>query len=431
MKRTLVLAALFFAVTASGQERTGWRTAADVREGQGGWIIGTVVDVEEARNRFQLQPDGDQYQRLTVVGDAVSTQYYGFGGMINGQPEIFRGTSGFSNVRTGDRLEVRGTGQAGYTLAAEQVRLLGRAVEAGPVGVGTTREGTSVSTPTNTIPTTRQTTAASYAEGTIRQINVDEGRLVIQTPQRRMITVNGNRSTPVYYRGEVYRINNLEVGDTVRIDPDPRSAAADEITARSIEVVQSVQESMSDLPADQRLTAVIGRVTRIDRTANMLFVDDGRNETRVDMARAADGAGRRVRAADLRIGDEVDITGSYSANSNIFLASTVRFASDGVEVEEPEVVTEEEPRPEREIGDYVVVSFSGTVMEGLQTSPTLVVRERVSGRTVEVFVTDDFVIRAKNGSYAAASTLKAGDSVLVKAYRDQDENLVAQTIRIR
>lgn len=435
MKRNVWFTALLClaAVSAAGQERSTWRTAADVREGAAGTVIGTVADVEAARNRLQLQPDDDQYQRLIVVSDSVTTQYYGFGGVINGQPEIFRGSSGFSNIRVGDRLEVRGVGRAGNVLAAEQIRLLGRSVEAGTVGVGTTRSGTSVSTPTNTIPSASASASSSYAEGTIRQVNASEGRIVIQTAQRRMITVNANRATPVYYRGEVYRVGNLEVGDVIRVEPEPRSASTDAVTARTIEVIQSVQERTSDRPADQRLTAVIGRVSRVDRSADLIRVDTGREEVRVDMVRAADPSGRRVRAGDLRVGDQVDITGSYSANSDVFLASTVRFSSDIGSGTRPgsEVVVTDDDDDDEEIGDFVVVTFSGTVTESLQTSPTLVVRDRANGRTVHVFVTDDFVIRTRAGTYGQASSLNVGDAVLIKAYRDEDENLVAQTIRLR
>ncbi|HEX6178136.1 MAG TPA: hypothetical protein VF057_07245 [Thermoanaerobaculia bacterium] len=432
MKRNVCLTALLclLAVSATGQDRSTWRTAADVREGATGTIVGTVADVEEARSRVHIQPDDDSYQRLTVVSDSVTTQYFGFGGVINGQPEIFRGSQGLSNIRVGDRIEVRGVGRAGYVLAAEQVRLLGRAVEAGSVGVGSTRPSTSVSTPTNTIPSTRATTTAGHAEGTVRQVNASDGRIVIQTPQRRMITINANRSTPVYYRGEVYRINNLEVGDVIRVEPEPRSAAADEITARSIEVTQSVQESTSDRPADQRLTAVIGRVSRVESSANMIRVDSGREEVRVDLIRATDAAGRRVRAADLRVGDTVDITGSYSGNSDVFLASTIRFSSEPVPPGS-EIIVRDDDEEDREIGDFVIVNFSGTITESLQTSPVLVVRDRASGTSMQVLVTDDFVIRNRTGGYAAASTLNVGDSILIKAYRDEGDNLIAQTIRLR
>ena len=430
MKRNVWLTAflLVAAVSATGQDRSIWRTAADIREGAVGSIVGTVVDLEAGQRRIHIQPDNDPYQRVVVMSDSVSTQYYGFGGVINGSPEIFRGSSGFANVRLGDRIDVHGSGRPGATIAAGQVTLLGRSVEAGSVGVGNTRTGTSVSTPTNTIPSDRPAIGAGFAEGTVRQVNPNDGHLVIQTPQRRMITINTTRATPVYYRGEVYRVGNIEVGDVIRVEPEPRTASADEITARSIEVTQSVQDTPAARPADQRLTAVIGRVTRVDRTGDTLQIDTGREDVTVDMMRAADGSGRRLRAADLRVGDEVDITGSYSSNSEVFVASTVRFGpGDGaVRPADTEVYVDAAP-----LSDFVVVSFSGTVTESLQTSPTLVVRDRATGRTVQVFVTEDFEIRTRANAHAAARTLKAGDDLLIKAYRDGAGNLIAQTIRVR
>lgn len=431
MKRAAVVFALALvaSVSASGQDRSTWRTSADVREGSVGSIVGTVTEIEAGRNQFRIRPDNDPYQLTTVISDSISTAYYGFGGVINGSPEIFRGTSGFSNVRVGDRVDIHGQGRAGASVAARQITLLGRSVEADTVGVGTTREATTVSTPTagGTTPSARAQSGAGVTEGTVRQVNVNESRIVIQTPQRRMITINAARSTPVYFRGEIYRISNLEVGDVIRVEPEPRTAQADAITARSIEVTQSRQER-GDGPDDQRLTAVIGRVTRIDRTADMIRVNTGRQEVRVDMVRAADGSGRRLRAADLRVGDEVDITGSYSSNSDVFIASTVRFGSG--DPSGTEIIVDDRDRDDDD-AEYVVISFSGTVSESLDTSPMLVINDRTNNRTVRVHVTTDFVIRTRAGTYAAASTLNVGDSVLVKAFRGEDNSLVAQTIRIR
>lgn len=417
MKRAAVVFALALAaaVSASGQDRSVWRTSADVREGSVGSIVGTVAEIEAGRNQFRIRPDNDPYRLTTVISDSVSTTYYGFGGVTNGSPEIFRGTSGFSNVRVGDRVDIHGQGRAGASIAAAQITLLGRSVEADTVGVGTA-------------PSTRAQSSAVVTEGTVRQVNVNESRIVIQTPQRRMITINATRSTPVYFRGETYRISNLEIGDVIRVEPEPRTAQADEITARSIEVTRSRQER-ADAPGDQRLTNVVGRVTRIDRTADMIRVNTGRQDVRVDMVRAADASGRRLRAGDLSVGDQVDITGSYSSNSDVFIASTVRFGSgdpSGTEID-----VDDREMDDDDDAEYVVISFSGTVAESLDTSPTLVINDRTNNRTVRVHVTTDFVIRTKAGTYAAASTLNVGDRVLVKAFRDENDNLVAQTIRIR
>lgn len=415
------------AVSALGQDRYLWRTAADIVEGVRGNVMGTVVEVDAARRQLQLETDEDRYQRITVLTDAVSTQYNGFGTVINDSPEIFTGSAGFANVRVGDRVDIRGTGRAPGRVMADQVTLRGRAVEAPQVGVGSTRPPTSVSTPASTAQV--DVLSPGAPEGSIRQINRSSGRIVIQTSGRRMITVRTTRNTPVYYRGETYRVDNLEIGDVIRVDTDPRDAAADDVSARSIEVIRSVQEAGTAGPSDVRVTSVVGRVTRVDRTADLIRVDSERGEVRVDMIRAVDSTGRRISAADLQVGDRVDITGSYSANSDLFVASTVRFGP-GVRIPEPDE-GEEEDDEEGELGDLVRVSFSGTITESLQTSPTLVLRDRSNGRTVHLFVTEDFIYRTKTGGYASADRLKVGDSVLVKAFRDDDDNLIAQTIRIR
>jgi len=418
------------AVSASGQDRGLWRTAADVQEGASGSIIGIVVDVDEARGKLSVAPDDDKYQHLSVVTDSLSTQYNGFGGTINGSPEIYRGSTGFANIREGDRLQIRGSGRASATLMADQITLMGRSVEASQVGVGQTRTGTGISTPSATSSARSTTVNDAFAEGTVRQVNVTDGRIVIQTPQRRMINVRANRNTPIYYRGEVYRLANLEVGDYIRVEADARDASSADVTARSIEVTQSVQDTPGGTSRDQRLTSVVGRVTKVESTADMVRVNTGRADVRVDMVRAIDSTGRRLRARDLKVGDRVDVTGSYSSNSEVFVASTVRFEEGGVFEQNPERRERDDDR-DREPADYVTATMSGTVTESLDTSPTLIVKDRATGRTVEIFVTEDFIYRTKAGSYATADKLKNGDSLLIKAFRDENGNLIAQTIRIR
>src|SRR5262249_14764548 len=135
---------------------------------------------------------------------AVSTQYNGFGGSINGSPEIFMGTTGFANVRVGDRVEVRGVGRNAGTAAAEYVTLLGRPGEAPQTGVGQTRTPNTISPPTasGTTPSTTPIQPGRM-EGVVRQVNATDGRIVIETDRREMITIRAAISTPVYYRNNV------------------------------------------------------------------------------------------------------------------------------------------------------------------------------------------------------------------------------------
>lgn len=406
---------VLLAVSTFAQNNPDWRT----NQGMSGALVGEVVDVDSGRGRLQIESDDSTKARITVETDSISTQFFGFGSMISGKPEIFTGSKGFSNVRLGDRLEVRGTSRAGGIVQASTVTLLGREVAANPTGVGQTRTQTSAATPAQqreTPPTT-----AGTVEGTIRQINANEGRIVIQNAARRMMTVRTYRNTPVIYRNQTYQVSNLEVGDEIRVVVDPNDAQYDEVSARRIEVLRSVSDTESTNRPGGVVTVLEGSVTRTEPGLDYGYVDDGRGEVRVDMSNAEDANGARIHARDLRSGDRIEITGSFNRVGDMFLASTVRFASGSgsrVDVREP--------------ASYAVVTFTATVTETLEDAATLGLRDRDTNRTARLWVTDDFLVRMKNNTTTTtAQTLRVNDIVLVKAFRDLDGNLIAQTIRLR
>jgi hypothetical protein len=399
-----------------------------VSEGARGSIVGTVADVDEARSQIALDPDANGSPRVTVLSDSVSTQYNGFGGVINGQPEIFVGSQGLSNVRAGDRIEVRGIGQANNSMRADVVSLLGRPTAAPQTGVGTTRSPTSVGTPTAT--TTGQSPRVAPLEGTIQDVNANDGRLVIVTDRREVMTVRISSATPVAYKGVAYRISNLEVGDRIRVSPDPSTSvtAGDELRASSIEVTHSVQEGT----AVPKTNTVAGRVASADRSLDMVTIDTGRQSIRVDVATASDATGRRVRAGDFRSGDRIEVNGRYSGTAtDLFVANVVRWVDESAPVAAPSGATEEvvvtTPPATQEFG---AVTIYGTVSDTLANSPQLVVRDN-AGRTVRLNVLEEFVVKGRNGGYTTAVRLKVGDNVAVKAFRDLDGNYIAQTIRLR
>ena len=389
-----------------------------------GAVVGTVIDIENGRGRLQIESDDDRYARNTIETDSVSTQYLGFGTMIAGKPEIFTGSSGFANIRLGDRISVRGAPRGDGVVRADMITLLGRTVPAPQVGVGQTRSPNSAANPTDVRPTGTATQSGGVAEGTVRQINVEENRIVIQTAQRRMITVNTYRNTPVVFRGEQYRITNLEIGDRIRVEADPRTAQADEITARSIEVLQSVQEARGS--EGGTVTAIAGRVLRVEPGLDYAYIDGGRGEIRVDMGQAEDARGERIHARDLRAGDMVDISGSYNRAGDIFQAATVRFTTaDGRGTVTPRPI-EDEP-----FTRYSTVTFTGKITETLEDAATISVLDADMKRTVRVWVAEDFAVRTKGATYTTAESLKVNDSVLIKAFTDTRGNLIAQTIRLR
>lgn len=421
------------AVSSFGQTSNQWRTAADIHEGVRGSVVGTVADVDEARGQIQLDPDDATGGRVLVVSDSVTTQYNNFGGVINNQPEIFTGTQGLSNVRVGDRVEVRGTGRGNGSVAASFVTLLGRSVPADQTGVGTTRSPSAgVSTPSATTTTTAA--RVGPVEGTVQQVNAAEGRIVIITDRREVMQIRTPSGTPVYYRNNTYRVANLDVGDRVRIDPDTAGSTAGDIRARSIEVTKSIQEgSGTPVPTG---TSVSGRVSRVDRSVDMIAVDTGRQSIRVDVATAADSAGLRVRALDFKVGDQVTVNGHYSGTaSDLFVADTVLWANEPAAP--PPANTGGTPAgtdvtagPPAAGGELPFVTIYGTVRVSLANSPQIVVKDS-AGRSLRINVLEDFPVRNKSGAYIAADQLKVGDNVTIKAYRDVEGNYIAQTIRMR
>lgn len=411
MTRTLRMSALYailalVAVSTFAQDRP---------------LVGTVIDVDEGRGRLQLELDDASATHVMIETDSVSTTYHNFGTMIAGKPEIFTGSSGLSNVRLGDRIDVRGPIRGEGVYRANRVTLLGRDVPAAPTGVGQTRNPTtSASTPTDD-RVTGPTVATSRIEGTVRQINDREGRLVVQTTDRRMITVRVGRTTPVWYRNQQYTIANLEVGDRIRIDYDTRDAAADEIAARRIDVTASVQEA-GDVSNSNTVTIVEGRVTRIDNTGNTVYVNDGRGEIRIDMRGAEDNRGEVLRASDLRVGDRVEVTGNYNRVGDIFSASTVRFETG------PDAVRDDAGSP---IVRFGLVSLTGTFTETLEDASTLGFRDRETNQLVRIWAAEDLVVRTKANTYTTVESLRVNDTAVITAFRDWQGNLVAQTIRLR
>lgn len=425
--RAIFAFAALTAVAAFGQDRTVWRTSGDVQEGGRGTIVGTVADTQNGRGRMVLTPDSALSDQVTIDTDSVSTQYNGFGGTINGAPEIFVGSTGFNEVRVGDRVEVRGVAIGSSTIRAERVTLLGRAVPSPQTGVGQTRTPTSISTPTasGTTPSTAPD-RIGRVEGVLQQVNPQEGRLVVVTDRREVLTVRTPQGTPVRYRGDTYRVSNLEVGDRIRVEPEGGAAVTgNEIRARSIDVIQSSQEA-NGTAASRGVGALTGRVTRVDRTNNVIQLDTGRGTISVDLRSAADPSGRPVRGRDVQAGDHVELSGSYSGAT--FVATTIRFTDDsGTTIEQGPATAVPDSVP-----DLGVVTIYGTVTQTLADGPQLVLHDtQNNNRTVRVYALEELPIRTKAGTSSTAIQLKVGDSVVIKAYRDGDGNYIAQTIRVR
>ena len=433
-KLSFLALALLVSVSSFADDRSVWRTSSDVREGAVGSVVGTVTDVQSG-NRFVVAPDDDKYSTILVDTDALTTRWNGFGGTINGSPEIFVGSAGFPNLRTADRVEVRGVGRGVGNVRADTITLLGRPVEAPQTGIGQTRDPGNISTPTTS--TTTPSTAPERLgriEGIVRSVNVDEGRVVIETDNRTMMNVRATTSTPVRYKGDTYRIANLEQGDRIRIDPESGTVGGGgEIRARSIDVLQGVQDNSGGASASRQVGNLSGRVTRVDRANNRVTVDSGRGPVTVDLTNATDATGRPVRARDVMAGDHVDVTGAYT--NDTFNATVVRWQDDSGSTTSGDTGSAATPGPQRTAPptagyDLGTVTIYGTVQQTLRSSPQLVIRDSANN-LVRIYATEDLVIRTRTGAYSTADKLLEGEAVTVRAYRDADGNFIAQTIKLR
>jgi hypothetical protein len=257
----------------------------------------------------------------------------------------------------------------------------------------------------------------------VRQVNADQGRIVIETGSRQLINILAAASTPVNYRGDTYRIANLEPGDRIRVTPQSGTATnAGDIRASSIDVVQSVEDRGN---GNRSVGALDGRVTAIDRRNNTVTLDTGRGTVNVDLRNAVDSRNRRVRAADLLVGDQLDLTGSYDGET--YVATTVRF---GDQSTSPTVTQSPATAAPTGNGELVTVTIYGTVTQSLRNSPVLVVRDE-TGRMVNINVLEAFSVRTRSGGYMTAVQLTEGQPVAIRAFRDADGNYIAQTIRVR
>jgi Domain of unknown function (DUF5666) len=405
----VILALVVSAVSMSAfaEDRSIWRTARDIQDGVRGAVIGTITDVDSARNRLYVTADDDRSDRVTV-STTGSTQYSGFGVGST----VFNGANGFSEVRTGDRVEVRGVGRGSGNMVGDNVILLGRSA------------GSSTSTSTNS-------PASSRYEGVVRQVNAADSRLVIENDAREMLTILGTPTTPVYYQRETYRIENIEVGDRIRVDPS--STTSGDIRARSIEVISSVSDNTTPGGTSRTNTvgSISGRVTYVDTRANTFRVDTGRGtDVTVDVARATDDKRTRVKANDFLVGDRVTATGTW-VGQNTFRATTIRWGLDNTTAGGTTSGTGSSSSDTPARPEYISVVIYGTVQDTLKSSSTISVKDKDMDRTIRVMLSEDFAVRTKTGTYTTADTLKQGDQVVVKAYRDNYGNYIAQTLRIR
>jgi hypothetical protein len=365
-------------------------------------MTGTITRLDA--NGFGLASDEESATTAARVETTSSTRYTGLG---VDAARTDTGSTGFNQLRIGDRVTVSGVGGPAATIRASAVTLIGRAVE-------TRAAGTAV------LDTNR------FLEGLVTDIRVTDQSFVLESDSGIRTTIVGTRETPVTYRGETARIANLERGDRVRVEIDARLSSG-EIRARQIEVLvdSTPDDPVSSVRSDNYLT---GRVTRIESgSKRFTLAADRAGQVRIDAGRAVDSSGQAFRVAGLQVGDRLRVWGSYTG-AQAFRAERIEFGT------ADDIYADDQFRDQGEeaFEGYSTVVFYGTVERNPPNEDKLTIRDRDSRRDIEIVADEEFVVLRETGStFLRAAQLRSGDRVVVKAFRDRAGNYVAQTIRLQ
>lgn len=397
---------LFLTLIASSlpaQVRDTWSGSGDIRTGARGTAVGTITQLDSSRNRVTVRLDTTRSDSNVTIESDTATRYLGF----EGAGKVSTGSTGFSRLRMGDRLEIRGAGTATRAIDADEIVLLGR------------------SSQSNTGPGS----SGDIVEGTIRSVRASDNTFVVETSRREIYEVRARANTPVYFEGRTFTIANLEQGDRVRVTVESRNDL-DGLTARSVEVTGDSTPNDNNSAGNNSLSSIEGPITRIDTQNSTLRVRTSRGEVQVNAREAYDDSNRRIRVADFRVGDRIAVTGQYASSGGVFTADTVRLDRNGNSgsFEDDDNDRDRDGDPRDFAAEYDAVTVDGTV-DRSWSDGSFVVRDS-SNELYTVFSDRDFVVRTTSGN-AISTRIKRGDRVSVRAFRDRSERYIAQGIRIR
>lgn len=114
--------------------------------------------------------------------------------------------------------------------------------------------------------------------GEVEGIDETRREIELSTEDRLRYYIAYETDTPVFYRGEEYRVANLELGDVVRVELDERER---DLLAERIVVEESVQERRGGAPSAPEPAAqtLVGEIERVDSDRREIeLVTEGRAE---------------------------------------------------------------------------------------------------------------------------------------------------------
>lgn len=144
--------------------------------------------------------------------------------------------------------------------------------------------------------------------GEVMEVELFDREILVRNTFDRVVRVRYEADTPVFYRGQEYRVENLEPGDLVRVD-----VLGDEgglLVAQRIDVEQSVQDRGGRTDRPPAIDEVEGEVVRVERLPNLLVLDSPDRGT-LRIAFSADTPvyyrGDEFSVSNLEPGDEVRV----------------------------------------------------------------------------------------------------------------------------
>lgn len=146
---------------------------------------------------------------------------------------------------------------------------------------------------------------ANAVSGEVVRVELFERQILLRNTYDRVVRVHYEADTPVFYRGQQYRAENLEPGDVIRVDALDRQGV---LHARRIDVEQSVQDRGVRVDPPPAIDEVEGEVVRVERMPNVLVLSSADRGT-LRIGFAADTPvyyrGQRYAVSNLEPGDEV------------------------------------------------------------------------------------------------------------------------------
>jgi cold shock CspA family protein/predicted small secreted protein len=150
--------------------------------------------------------------------------------------------------------------------------------------------------------------AAEDVVGEVMQVELFERQILVRNTFDRVIRVRYEPETPVFFRGEQYRVENLEPGDLVRVDV--LGDAQGVLVAQRIDVEESVQDRGGRTDRPPAIDEVEGEVVGVERLPNLIVLSS-RDRGTLRIAYSADTPvyyrGEQFAVSNLEPGDEVRV----------------------------------------------------------------------------------------------------------------------------